>query len=681
MTSKATLIIATGLFGFGLAACDGETNKGTNEQLASVEAPDFLVGELVRTYYDGASDDLLTGGLGFTGLQSPTPPAFADAEKPTAAELRRYAIHTNYRALIDTTTAGGFGRIYGPNVGNDNPEGKIAGIEYLSFMKLSPRHQNVTLMVQIPDSFDPGKPCLITGPSSGSRGIYGAIGTTGEWALKKGCAIAYTDKGTGTGFHYLTSGKVYDLQGRLIDAVTAGERSSFTVPLTPALKDYNEKYPHRIAVQHAHSGLNDEKNWGQYVLSSIKFAFYVLNKELAGGQAKFTPDNTLVISSSISQGGNSSLMAAEQDTEGLIDAVAVAEPNLPLPPGGDFAIQTGDQPPFRDHSRHLYDYSSLLNLYQPCAVLTEDALKAPFGAGANPMAKQMLSAHCGLLKARGLLTADTLEGQIAESVGKIRDMGVLDQTLDLGPVNVAIKLWAAIAVDYANAYGRFSVTDNLCGLSYAKLDATGQATASTPAEMAALFAQSGGIAPVGTLTFAPTEIRLPVDYAICYRNLMTGETENAKRVRQGIAETYHTADLKGKPAIIVHGQSDALIPVNHSSRPYLGLNKLKEGDNSKLHYYEISNAHHFDAFNGLPGFNSRFVPLHYYFAAALDLMYDHMTQGAPLPASQVVWTRPRRTDDTGAVEELNAGHLPEILQTPQESRIKVEQGLVKIPVP
>ena len=33
--------------------------------------------------------------------------------------------------------------------------------------------------------------------SSGSRGVYGAI-STGEWGLKKGCAVAYTDKGAGT---------------------------------------------------------------------------------------------------------------------------------------------------------------------------------------------------------------------------------------------------------------------------------------------------------------------------------------------------------------------------------------------------------------------------------------------------------------------------------------------------
>jgi hypothetical protein len=67
--------------------------------------------------YDGATDDLLTGGLGKSGLMSSTAPGLADPLQPTPAELRRLAIHLNYRSLKDTTEAGGFGRLFGPNVG------------------------------------------------------------------------------------------------------------------------------------------------------------------------------------------------------------------------------------------------------------------------------------------------------------------------------------------------------------------------------------------------------------------------------------------------------------------------------------------------------------------------------------------------------------------------------------
>ena len=46
----------------------------------------------------------------------------------------------------------------------------------------------------------------------------------------------------------------------------------------------------------------------------------------------------------------------------------------------------------------------------------------------------------------------------------------------------------------------------------------------------------------------------------------------------------------------MHGRADNLVPVNHASRPYYGLNKMVEGGESKLRYYEITNAQHFEAF-------------------------------------------------------------------------------------
>lgn len=72
--------------------------------------PAFL-GAITQRDYDGVTDDLLTAGLGWDGLQAayPIPPA----PDPSAAELRRRAIHTNYRAVLDITTAGGYGRLYG----------------------------------------------------------------------------------------------------------------------------------------------------------------------------------------------------------------------------------------------------------------------------------------------------------------------------------------------------------------------------------------------------------------------------------------------------------------------------------------------------------------------------------------------------------------------------------------
>src|ERR1700751_1641906 len=72
--------------------------------------------KVIHTIYDGVSNDLLTAGLGTTGLGSATAPGFADPLHPTAEELRRLAIYNNYRALVDPTPGGGVGTPYGHNV-------------------------------------------------------------------------------------------------------------------------------------------------------------------------------------------------------------------------------------------------------------------------------------------------------------------------------------------------------------------------------------------------------------------------------------------------------------------------------------------------------------------------------------------------------------------------------------
>ena len=58
-------------------------------------------------------DDLLTAGLGATGLRSITAPAFADAARPTAAELRRRAIWNSWRGIADLGPTGAYGTAYG----------------------------------------------------------------------------------------------------------------------------------------------------------------------------------------------------------------------------------------------------------------------------------------------------------------------------------------------------------------------------------------------------------------------------------------------------------------------------------------------------------------------------------------------------------------------------------------
>src|SRR5258707_489874 len=203
-------------------------------------APDFSSRKVLHTRYDGTADDLLSAGLGKSGLGVATPPAVREPKGPTAAELRRRAIHANYRALADMTAAGGYGVLYGPNIdlaGKDTlGEGKIAGDEFLTFLDDGSGRDNVTLMVQVPQGFNPKEPCIVTASSSGSRGIYGAIGTAGEWGLKRGCAVAYTDKGTGTGLHDLAGDTVNLITGERAPAERAGRDSSFTSELGPGAR-------------------------------------------------------------------------------------------------------------------------------------------------------------------------------------------------------------------------------------------------------------------------------------------------------------------------------------------------------------------------------------------------------------------------------------------------------------
>ncbi|MCC5364898.1 D-(-)-3-hydroxybutyrate oligomer hydrolase, partial [Staphylococcus aureus] len=74
-------------------------------------------------------------------------------------------------------------------------------------------------------------------------------------------------------------------------------------------------------------------------LQAVQFAFWAINDKIAGASGALVgsalpvrPANTIVIASSISNGGGAAIAAAEQDTGGWIDGVAVGEPGLNLPP-------------------------------------------------------------------------------------------------------------------------------------------------------------------------------------------------------------------------------------------------------------------------------------------------------------------------------------------------------------
>mgnify|MGYP002139306317 CR=1 FL=1 len=63
------------------------------------------------------------------------------------------------------------------------------------------------------------------------------------------------------------------------------------------------------------------------------------------------------------------------------------------------------------------------------------------------------------------------------------------------------------------------------------------------------------------------------------------------------------------------------------------------------------------------GYDTRYIPLHVYFNRALDAMWAHLKQGAPLPPSQVVRTVPRG-GVSGAAPALTAANVPPIQAAP-----------------
>jgi len=674
------------------SAAGGQFNNAPNKLPPGVKPVSAIL-------YDGVSDDLLTAGLGKTGIGGARPSPI-DPTKP--ADLRKLAIYNNYRALIDATVAGGYGRFYGPNIdlsGNDTlGEGKIAGTEYIAVYDRGRSGLNVTLMVQVPASFDPARPCIVTATSSGSRGVYGAIGTAGDWGLKRGCAVAYADKGSGNGVHDLQDNTINRINGVRADASAAGDDTVFTAPITDLQRQqFNSDWPNRYAVKHAHSQFNPEKDWGQNTLKAVEYAFYVLNEQFGpsgggNGQGKkpkraITPDNTIVIASSVSNGAGAALAAAEQDRAGLIDGVAVAEPNIQVMHPQNPPIRRGSTE-YTGGSKPLYDYFTYANLYQPCAALVP-------GAAFNIVNPLRAAARCQSLADAGLLSGPSADWP-QEAMNKLTAYGWQPESAPLQASHYALAT-PAIAATYSNSYGRFSVLDNLCGLSFAATDAAGGVSAAKPAALPTIFGDGNGVPPTGGINIInnlnPSGAKLDsasvspstgredfnIDGALCQRNLWTSSSAEAWRVQEGVAEVQQSGKLNGKPAIIVHGRADALIPVNFNSRSYVAFNHLREPKSDNVRYIEVTNAQHFEAFLPLPGYDTSFVPLHVYFIRAMNAMWNHLTAGDALPPSQVVRTTPRG-GTPGEAPALQAANVPPISANPEaDDSITFEGDTLVIP--
>lgn len=630
-----------------------------------------------------ATQDLLTGGIGKSGLGAAAAPAYADAANPTALELRRNALYGNYRGIVDVTAGGGYGTLYGPNVDINGTatasEGMIPGTEYIGSLDDGSGRKKVVMAVQIPDSFSQSAPCLVLGPSSGSRGVYGAIGTASEWGLKHGCAVALTDAGKGVGLYDPTDDTVNQLDGTRATRSAAGALAHFAANITDAARAaFNAAFPNRLSIKQAHSQLNPEKDWGSDTLVAARYALYALNHRYGtpANPVPFTAGNTLVIGGSVSNGGAAVIRAAELDTAGLIDGVVAGEPVIQMPTASGYGISVGGTAA-AGYGKTLADYATWANLYQPCAALASGATMSELTvfnfmtiAGMNARAE----ARCTGLAAKGLVSGADTAARAQDALNKLRAHGWTAEHDTMHNSHYGLGNGPILAAMYPMAYGRFGLADNVCNTSFAAVDLTGTPVAVTAAAKAVSFATANGTAngaPAAVVyndsvggarawQFAVSPSTGVADFgldnALCQRALVTGTDPvtgtaltasttptkaQSDAVRAGVAEVTLSGNLRGKPTLVVAGRSDALVPVNNNSRAYAAYNRVVEGASTRLRYIEVTHGQHFDAFLPFSGYDTRFIPLHVYYNRAMDAMYAHLRSGASLPPSQVVRTTPR----------------------------------------
>lgn len=494
-----------------------------------------LEGEVVVTRHAG-DDDLMTAGLGLQGLRQMLPPASADAD---AAEWRRRSIWSSWRGIADLRP------------GSLDELATVPGREFSAQLRLPGDNEPHRVVMQLPDHFDVANPCLMVAPASGSRGVYGAIAVAAPVGLPRGCAIVYTDKGAGS--------------------------------------DFREAGADGIYVPHAHNGDNPEARWGEHVLAAARFGLAILDREGLRREA-FTAGNVRVIATGISNGGGAVLRGGELDSEGLLDAVVAAAPNI--------------QPRWTG-MRPLFDYVTEAALYQPCMLADADRAEAPF---VTPELREQGARRCALLRSAGLLDARTAAGQAREAGERLRVAGWDEGALQLAGQNIAFDVWRAVAVTYASAYGRYGVGGHPCGFGFAMLDANGRQRAATALEQQLWRSDGSGIPPTaGVAIVDPSaggeDPLLPG--LMCLRRLWTEEGPDARRVREGVEAVAASGQPRVADTVIVHGADDALIPPAFTSRPYAAM---ANAHGRAVTYVEVPRAQHFDAFLPFPAM-AGYVPL------------------------------------------------------------------------
>ena len=607
MIGKLCVAAVAGGLVAGLAAC-----AGAPRAKRAVEATVFTAQQ--HSEHRG-QDDLLTAGLGLDGLRAMAPPAFANPERPTAAELRRRAVWSNWRGIADLAPGGGYGELFGNLAA-------VPGREFGAYARVPGATQPHRVLLQLPDAFDAKKRCLVVAASSGSRGIYGAIAVAGAWGLPKGCAVAYTDKGAGTDYVDLGAGTGARADGTRGKVAEGGLAFAPEVPAGAT----------GVAFKHAHSKDNPEADWGLHVKQAAEFALRALDDALPG-EAPFTFANTRVIAVGISNGGGAVLRAAELEGDWL-DAVVAGEPNVLVEGYG---------------GRSLYDYTTEAALLMPCAQLHLQGLPQP------PLTAQVAplwAARCASLKTAGLVDGDDAAAQAKSAFERMRAGGWSEGAIRAGVLSTGFDLWRGVAATYASAYGRYGVGEHPCGFAFSAQNPDFTPRAATATEQAAWWSDASGIPPGAGVGLVDATLA-PPDFTLaglqCLRALSTGAGEDARRVQAGIAATRAAPPRAGLPVVVIHGADDGLVPMAFSSVPYVAAAKAAGRD---VRFWQVANAQHFDGFLGLPDYAARYVPLLPYVYAALDRVTAHLDGDGALPADASIATTPR-----GAGQPLEARHL------------------------
>ena len=555
------------------------------------------LGKVLATEHRG-QDDLLSAGLGLTGLAG-LPVPFVNPLAPTAAELRRRAIQTSWKGIADLGPLGGYGSVYGgvPNV---------PGREYQMFAQLPGARSPHRVLLQLPDNFDHAKRCLVVTASSGSRGIYGAIALAGAWGLPRGCAVAYTDKGTGSGYFDYADDSGVALDGR---RAKRGEQAlEFEPP--PAAAGAG------IAVKHAHSGDNPEADWGRDVIQAAQFGLAMLDRAYPG-EAPFTAQNTKIIATGISNGGGAVLQAAGLDHDGFFAGVVALEPNVYAADGG----------------RPLYDYATEAAIWLPCALADARFDDTPMARGATRQPPPAWSLRCASLRAQGKLQGSTLAEQSAQARHYLQQRGWNDAAMATAASTTAFDLWRVVTAGYASAYLRRGPADMPCGFHYAPTGVGVLPGVTDPVARAAWWADASGIPPgngvglFGGVNVSPDPTLVGEE---CLRALWTGDEPAAQMLQASVAATAAKLPRADLLLWVVHGADDGLLPTAFTSEPYVAW--LREEGRRPL-YWKVPHAQHFDAFLPLPGFGERHLPLLPYGYAALDRLWAHLYEGAAWPAS------------------------------------------------